>query len=144
MATITAELFDAGVRVDRVIWLPGAIVDLDSPSDALRDFVEDDFPESAEHDLCKALPVLKSFAELDEVPEIEEIGEALYGVSGFLVKAETPVRRKFGTGGGYTWSWGHVYYSWLYAKDEASIAEVVTAWAAARFAEDHPNAEVSA
>jgi hypothetical protein len=144
MATITAELFDAGVRVDRVIWIPGAIVDGDSPTDTLRDFIEDDFPEDAGHEICKALPRLKRFAEIDEVPEAEDICEALYGVPGFLVKAETPVRTAYGERGAYSWSWGHVYYSWLYAKDEASILEVVTNWAAARFADDHPNAEVPA
>ena len=52
MATITAELFDANVRVDRVIWLPGAIVDFESPTDAFRDFVEDDAaaPQAAPRD----------------------------------------------------------------------------------------------
>lgn len=143
MATITAELFDAGIRVDRVIWLPGAIVDFEGPTDSFRDFVEDDFPEGSDNDLCRALPILKEFAESDDVPEIWEVCEALLGTPGFLVKAETPVRTDIG-GGIMSFSWGHVYYAWLYAKDEASIPAVITAWAARRFAEDHPNAEVQA
>lgn len=126
MPSDAAKLFDAGARVETIIWIPGAVTDQDGLPQAFEDFVEDDFPEEKTDPLIKALPCLERF--VDEGPEPIEVAEALCWTKGFLVQAAVPCRRYVGDTIFYS-GWGSYYTAWLYAKSEADIADVVVAWA---------------
>lgn len=133
MASDTAKLFDAGARVESVIWIPGAVADQEGLPQVFEDFVEDDFPESESNALIKDLPCLKRFVA--EGADPYEVAEALIWTKGFLVQAAVPCRRYIGDNI-FVSGWGNYYTAWLYAKTEAEIADVVVAWADAKSAAD--------
>lgn len=128
-------LEQATARIERIIYIPGAL-------SAGEDCFPDDFDEFWDNlgeanaaDLTAALPQLSDL--VDSGAGGEELFEALWQVPGFLVQAATPVFQDVslndkGEFAGGSYSWGHYYTAWLYAADEASIVTVVTAWARAK------------
>ncbi|MGX1786871.1 hypothetical protein ACWIGM_09055 [Bosea sp. NPDC055332] len=133
MENYAAQLFDAGARVESIIWIPGAVADQEGLPQAFEDFVDDDFPDEATDPLIKALPCLKRF--VGEGSDPSEVAEALCRTNGFLVQAAAPCRRYVADNVFYS-GWGSYYTAWLYAKDEGQITEVVVAWAEAKATAD--------
>ncbi len=132
MAT-SSDLFDAGVRVEKIIYIPGAVADMEATPEVFRDFCED-LPDGIDSPLYEALPALKRFAGGD-YPKPEEVAEALAYKEGFLVQAATPVRQYSDDPSDTSYSslsWGHYYTAWLYASEEEEIAPVILAWAETR------------
>ncbi len=119
-------LFDQVARVGVLIWIPGAVADVED----LPEVFEDDFcqmiPERKDHILFAQLPALARF--VGTYPEPAEVAEVLRHHGGFLIRAETPVKT-FLKSGGFSHSWGYFRLSWLYAASEGEIADVVIAWA---------------
>lgn len=138
MTVSTAEeVFDLNVRVENMVWIPG-IGDVDATADAFsRNFVEW-LPESEDAPIYKALPQLLPFASEDGASEAAYVAMAIYHVPGFLVEVARPVMTPLGAN--MTFSWGHYYTAWLYAKDEASLLPVIREWAAELDAKDRATA----
>lgn len=130
--------FDANARVETLIYIPGAVADIEALPETFEDFCEN-LPEKADHPLYAQCQPLAQFAEAEDYPEPEAVAEALLWTNGFLVQAATPVRHYQG-GGAYGYSWGHYYTAWLYAAAEADIVPVVCQWAATRAAHDEAKA----
>lgn len=128
-----SEMFDASVRVEQIIWIPGAIVQHDARPEAFDDFCESalDNERWQKTPLFKALPELVQFAESEDEPDLEWVAECLRteGREGFLVQAATPVMRYDADGRGAEYSWGRYYTEWLYAETADGIAALVSAWA---------------
>jgi hypothetical protein len=124
-------MFDAPCRVESIIWIPGACVDIETlPEEFAGEFVEN-LPGKLDAQLYTRFPQLKRYADSDDYPEPEEVADALSQTTGFLVKAATPVKTYLGESV-CEYSWGGYYTGWLYAENEAEIGEVVLAWAAER------------
>jgi hypothetical protein len=138
---IIQEMADLDVRLESVIWLPGAGFAVDSESDPLEEFREN-LPERDDAPIYKQLPELARFKDGDEWPEFEDLGDAIGHLSGFLIQAATPYRDYFGRG--WTCSWGYYRTEWLYAASEADILPVIKAWAEAEHAEMKAKSEAKA
>lgn len=137
-----AAMFDAEVRVETLIYLPGIHASEDSYPDAFREFCES-LPEREDAPLYTQQPKLKPFAAGDAWPEVFEVADALLMEGGFLVEAATPVRTPVGKDGAYMGGWGHYHTEWLYAATEADIARVCVEWAEACHAEDEAKSEAA-
>lgn len=137
MPTALETMFDAEVRVEELIYIPGAVASDESFPKALEEFGED-LPAEEDAEIYKAIPALAPFADENNEPEAWRVAEALRFLPGFLVQAATPVRRPYGSGGAFTSSWGHYHTAWLHAPTEADIATVCAAWAEDRHNEDMP------
>ncbi len=126
-------LFDATARVDRVIYLAGALAAMDVFPDNLKDFFDEEI-EIIE----KALGPLPEWFDLAESAseQAEFIFEWLRdaGKLGFLVQFATPVMTPHGSSRSF--SWGYYSTRWVYAgtMDEA-IAKGLE-WCEERRAED--------
>lgn len=134
--TRPAELFfDADVRVEQLIYIPG----LAACDEAYPDVFEDEFvgwlPEETASPIYDQLPVLKRFADEEEELEAWQVGEALRFTRGFLVQAATPGRH-YRAEDVFSSGWGNYWTAWLYAPDEASIARVCAEWAETMHAKD--------
>jgi len=114
--SITENLWDNNIRIDKIIWLAA---NSSSICDDLERFLEEE-PEN-----CERLFGL-------ECPEgrgaQEEYLTDLYnkGVSGYLIRAATPVREK----GKSFFTWGYTTSHWFYfiRWDESEIATAFCAW----------------
>ena len=128
----------AGVRVDEVIWLPGASLAEDGVNDGLA-LLAERFPKRANDPLIVALPQLRPFVGGDLVEDDaarERLADALKDLPGFIVWAvaawwyylawNRPAQ-----------SWGQSWGAWLYAASEAEIAPTVVAWADDRHADNY-------
>jgi len=125
----TAErIFDATARIDTLIYIP-ALGEADCPSEDFTDFVED-LPQRDNAQLYIALPELRRYSDGD-YPEVWQVAEILLNRGGFIFNAATPVMEPIGTGSTTSFSWGYYHTEWLYAPNEASMVDVLVAWAEA-------------
>lgn len=117
------------LRFDKIIWLPLAIQDFAASGD-LEEFIEWQFPCRQDHELFDQLPVLKQFWDDDEIPEPEDVIEALYGgnVAGFLVQVARPVMRYNAEGSGATFSWGCYNFGWVFAESLDAVVDRAIRW----------------
>lgn len=127
-------MFDVGARSERVIWIPGALSDCESPSPDFKDFCED-MPDDEAHALFQQLPILKQFSQ--GYPDPAEVAEilAIHGIEGFLLQGASPVRRYL-PGGLYMSGWGHYRTRWFYAKTIEEAAQLCVEWAETQAAQD--------
>lgn len=136
MSDASSKMFNATCRVEQIIWIPGAVADVEALPDAFSETFVEYLPEATDAPLYEALPELACFVSTEVCPPPDEVAYSLRKRSGFLVQAATPVFRAFGKTGDGIFSWGHYHTAWLYAPDESSIAEVVIKWAKVRRAVD--------
>lgn len=125
-------MFDASVRVENIIYIPGAISDPDSPPEVFVEEFCENLPSKPTMALYSQLPALAKYSDGDEWPEPEDVAEALSGTTGFLVRAATPFFGYDASGTSADFSWGHYYTEWLYAPTEAAIIPVCVEWAKSR------------
>ena len=137
----TEVMFDADVRTENLMWLPGVFIDEGSCPDVFVDEFADDLPEAG-HPLYQQFPALGSYVETRPDAEPEDLAEFLRFHSGFLVQAATPARR-YTSPDTFLSGWGSYYTAWLYAKTEADIAPVCAAWAEAMHAKDAAKLEAA-
>lgn len=120
---IAAALFDAGVRVDRTIWLDGCVC-----ADAASPHFDEAFCDlqDGEH-LSEIFP---------EIPAVfdgnaNDALEFLVSARGVLVEAAAPVRKYVDGGPSYYSGWGHYRTKWFRAANLESTVHHILAWAEA-------------
>lgn len=133
-------MFDAGVRLDHLFWLPG--ISACPPSD-FSEFIEelkdDEWPEFLEQ-----FPFLKNCIEQD-YPSDDLVCEfAMRDLNGFVFRAGTPVPKNIGKDGSFSFSWGHYTYKWLYAETMNDVIAKSVAFAEDVVAKAKAKAEVVA
>lgn len=133
---VAEEMFDAEVRVEAMMWVPGLAACEDSFPDVFEDEFCEGLPQRADDVLYAQLPALARFADGDDYPEASNVAETLRGTPGFLVQAATPTRHYIGDKGVFSSGWGCYHTAWLYAADETQIPVVCVAWAEERHESD--------
>jgi hypothetical protein len=130
MSDISEKLFDETVRVEAIIWIPGAVADPESTPDAFREGFFEDIIDGNTDELMRSLPGLKRALKDSEFAEVIDVAEALLFVPGFLVKLATPIR-EFYADGGSSFSWGCCRTGWIYVEKEVDLEPSVINWARA-------------
>lgn len=126
MAGPADELFNAGLRVERIIWLPG-IVCADAPPEDFADFV-DHLEMEPEHPCFEVVPELKPVADADFLTAQVAL-EYMLGATGFLVQGASPVRHYTGSDGSFYSGWGEYNTKWFRVASVDEIPAVLIAWA---------------
>lgn len=136
MSGISDKLADAGVRVEEMLWIPGATVAADRSNGGL-DLLLRDFPKSPTAPLFADLPELAAFAgkdmSADDSPE--QVAQALAGKPGFIFRVSA-ARWHHLRADRYAENWGNVSHAWRHAATEPEIATVALAWARDCHADD--------
>lgn len=120
---ISDRLEQADVRVDKVIWIPGAVSVMGKHED-LYDLICDDLYESKDApEIVSKIPAIERLLGKDR-PEWDEILEALYGVDGFFVQLSRPIPTAFFSDTGYSSSWGYCQLKWAYVETIEEVADI--------------------
>lgn len=120
MNSIIEKLYDANARIERVIFLAGALAGQDAFADDLNEFFDDEDVETIE----ECLGGIPTWVDLgaSRWERSDDIYEWLTaaGKLGFLVQFATPVMTKR-TEFARSFSWGYYKTKWFYAEtiDEA-------------------------
>lgn len=119
MKATLEKLWDETVRMERVIFLAGALAAGDSMPDDLEKFFNDEDTETIE----KCLGQIPEWLDLEAIRQrTEGIFEWLSSEEklGFLVKFATPVMKVYAENS-RSFSWGYYKIKWIYAEtiDEA-------------------------
>jgi len=124
MTSFSERLEQADVRVDKMIWLPGAISATGGKHDDLIDMICDDlYDNEAVPEITEKLPSAERLFSEDK-PEWDDVVECFIGVDGFFVQMSTPVPRQFYDDGSYTSSWGYCQLKYAYAETLDEIVDV--------------------
>ena len=127
MKAIFKKLWDETARVERVIFLAGALAAGDAMPDDLDEFFDDEDVET----IGKCLGSVPEWIDLDAYGHgrAESIFEWLHdgGKLGFLVKFATPVMTPTGENS-RSFSWGYYSTTWVYAETLDDAIDKGLAW----------------
>lgn len=110
----TERLEQATVRIDNMIWLPGALAAGSMP-DNLGEAIETLYNADSKQIVGK-LPKMQQLLSGEDEPDEDWISEVLYQETGFLVQLARPVPSGF-CGTSHSFSWGHYATKWIYVDD---------------------------
>ncbi len=135
MTAILEKLFVASARIERVIFIAGAIAAGGVHSDDLDEF----FDEEDEVDIEAVFGPIPEWIDIDSggYQRADDIFEWLRdtGKLGFLVNFATPVMEKSGENS-RSFSWGYYSTKWIYAESMEEAVDKGLAWVAARRIEE--------
>lgn len=134
MNEIFEKLSDESARVDRVIFLAGALTNVDSMPDDIENFFDEEDAETIEKCLGEA-PDWVDFDDTDSVAEWLIQSAKL----GFLVQFATPVMKVISEGC-YSFSWGLYNTTWIYAETIDEAVDKGLEWVRERRASEAANA----
>lgn len=124
MTSFTERLEQADVRIEKMIWIPGATSASGGQHDDLFDMICDDLYDSKDvPEITARLPSIEGLLSQDK-PDWDEVVECFIGVDGFFVSMSTPVPTKFYDDGGYSSSWGYCQLKYAYAETLDEIVDV--------------------
>lgn len=138
MLKILEKLFDASARIERVIFIAGALGAGDVMSDDLNEFFDDEDQE----DIAKCLGDIPDWVDLDA--RGYERGEYVFEwlrdskKLGFLVKFATPVMEPMGKSRSF--SWGYYNTKWIYADTLEEAVDKGLSWVEQRRAAEDAKA----
>jgi len=115
-------LWEAHVTIDRLIWIAGALTDIESSD--LAQFWEDT-------DFDRVPPELKvdTHEAWDNSVFAEHLSDS--GIFGLLANVSTPIPRKNGDGTCSIGTWSSRYTHWIYAETLEELRTKAIAWAGA-------------
>lgn len=138
------RLEQADVRVDTMIWLPGAISAPGGQHDELFDMICDDLYDGKDvPEIVGKLPQAERLFS-EQRPEWDDLVECFIGVNGFFISMSTPVPTKFYEGGGYSSSWGYCRLKYAYAETLDEVVDVAEKFRAEVIAEARSEAKEQA
>lgn len=123
----TDRFFEATTRIEKLIWIPSAIID-GSISDDLRDMI-DELYDHNEH-IIERLPRMKELLCSEDTPDGEHVAEVLAYVDGFFAQFIRPIPSSFYGDGAFTYSWGYCQIGWVFAETLDEIATLAEEFSA--------------
>lgn len=140
MTPIMEKLYDATCRIEKIIFMAGAMAATDSFSDDLNEFFDDEELETIE----------ELFGKMPDWVDLEGRGyERAEGIFdwlkesrkfGFLVKFATPVMTPSGPNS-RSFSWGYYGTQWFYEETIEAAVEKGLAWCEERRAKEDAKAK---
>ena len=126
MSKINERMEEATVRVEEIIWLPGAAIG-GTLGEALRDALED-FYDGDRDNIFAAIPELKEFIDSGDGDE-DWASNIFSQADGFLVQLARPVPSSFGSdSSSQTYSWGRYQTKWFHVNDVQEIVVIAEAF----------------
>lgn len=124
---IHEALFDNTIRFEQVIYMAGALGQADSPSQDLRDLLEEEDDET----ILQAFPGFPVDVLDDPDVGIEFSAEWLIDNDrlGFLAKVATPVMTYHKESECSSFSWGYYRTQWVYGETMDEVVAKAIAWA---------------
>ncbi|WP_312411978.1 hypothetical protein [Shinella sp.] len=113
---------DANVRVEQMIWIPGAIAPGVLPEN-LHDAIVDDLYDGDNAQVIERLPTLEMILKSREEPEDDWIADVLHETDGYLVQLARPIPRDI-SGTMHSFSWGYYATKWVYAADLDELVDL--------------------
>lgn len=136
------KLYDATVRIERIIYLAGAMAATDAFSDDLNDFLDEE-----DDVITKCLGGIPEWVDLTarNSERADWVWEWLRGAGkfGFLVRFATPVMKPVSKGA-RSYSWGYYNTEWVYAESVDEAVEKGLAWAEVMRADEDAKSGASA
>lgn len=130
VASIGEQLSSALLRIDKVIFIGGAI-----SQELLGDDLDSFLDEEDEETIVKCLGEIPDYVDIDA--RSYELAECVFdwlnsaGKKGYLVKFATPVMTPH-RGGSRSYSWGHYNTEWVYAESVDASIQTGLEWAESR------------
>lgn len=122
------RLEEANTRIEKLIWLPGAMIS-GSVVEDLRDAIVDDLYDGDNKQVLSKLPKLAPLLSTEEEPDEDWISEALYGANGYFAQLARPVPSSFsGDKDSHSFSWGHYATRWVYADNMDELTKLAEAF----------------
>lgn len=138
MKAIMEKLYDATARIERVVFIAGALATADTCTDDLDEFLDHEDNEVIE----KCLGEIPDWVDIDGrgMDRAESVFEWLHdsGKLGFLVQFATPVMEPHGNSRSF--SWGYYNTQWIYADTIEDAVDKGLAWVETRRASEDAKA----
>lgn len=127
----SSVLFNESLRVERVIYLAGALSQFDSFPDDLDSF----FDDADESNIVDCLGDIPGYVNLEDHrnERSESISEWLNaaGKYGYLVQCATPAMTK-NSENSRSFTWGYFHSRWFYGEQMDDVISAALAWAEER------------
>lgn len=119
------------VRVEKIIWIPGAI-GCGSVSRDFKDFCDDVIDPDVKPPV---IPFLEKYYIQDETFDanvINDIAEEFIAndMTGYLVQLSTPINTLNRDGKTYSYSWGYYKSQWVYVQSLDDLMQQIEHWKA--------------
>jgi hypothetical protein len=126
--TFQERMEEANTRIEKLIWLLGAMIS-GSVVEDLRDAVVNDLYDGDNEQVLSKLPKLAPLLTTEDEPDEDWISEALYGANGYLAQLARPVPSSFyGKKDAHSFSWGHYATRWVYVDDMDELTALAEAF----------------
>lgn len=111
------RLEQANVRIEAMIWIPGAVAAMTVPEN-LKDLITDDLYGSKNvGQIVSKIPALAPLLSSEDEPDEDLINEVLYSVPGYFAQMARPIPTDFFGEDGHAFSWGYYQTRWVHVFD---------------------------
>ena len=121
------RLEQANVRIEKLIWVPGAVAAMSVP-DNLKELITSDLYGVNVDQIVEKVPALKPLISGDDEPDEDLILEVLYPVAGYLAQMARPIPTDFFGEHSHASSWGYYQTKWVYVDDMDELVTLAEAF----------------
>jgi len=122
------RLEQANVRIEKLIWVPGAVAAMSVPEDLQELLGSELYNNKAKDQILGKLPKLAPLLESEEEPDEDLISDALYRVSGYFAQMARPIPTDFLSEHSHAFSWGYYQTKWVYVDDMDELVTLAEAF----------------
>lgn len=130
MGNLSDRLEQANVRIESLIWVPGAVAAMSIPEN-LKELIVDELYNGDNAQVLQKIPALSEILSSEDEPDEDLINEVLYPVSGYFAQMARPVPTKFYSATSYGFSWGYYQTKWVHVDNMDELVDL-----AEQFSED--------
>ncbi len=127
METASERLEQANVRIESLIWIPGAVAAMSIP-DVLKELIADELYNSDSAQVLGKLPTLAGILSSESEPDDDLINEVLYPVEGYFAKMARPIPTEFYGETSHCFSWGYYQTKWVHVDDMDELVTLAEAF----------------
>jgi hypothetical protein len=125
--SIVDRLEQANVRIEKLIWIPGAVAAMSVP-EALKELITDELYNGDNAQIIAKLPRLAGILSSDDEPDEDWINEVLYPASGFFAQMSRPIPTDFLSETSHGFSWGYYQTKWIHVDDMEELTSLAEAF----------------
>jgi hypothetical protein len=123
MGTASERLEQANVRIETLIWIPGAVAAMSIP-DALKELIADELYNGDNAQVLGKLPILAGILSSEDEPDDDLVNEVLYPVEGYFALMARPIPTDFFSETSHCFSWGYYQTKWVHVDDMEELVSL--------------------